>query len=455
MNSVINQSIGKTIQHCLMGTMLTLSIASMTYSTSTEAASIGNQGRYFTNKVTGTSETVNLSGNASQQTSQLQAAINRASNKANGGVVKVMGNDIKLAQIDLKANVRLEIQSGKTIKMADKVLFNLNRNGQGPRAPLMQNVEITSTGSGRFNIDVNKSAIFSNAIPVRVGHVKNFALSNFNIKDNYSIFPSLFMVADSDARTVANNATYGRIPEKGVVENISATKVAAGYALIQLFSGKKMRLKNLDAEGGLTIRLEPGSGRPSDYLNQAGPRVGNIADIKMIDIENTEGMAALFLKPHQKICSDITGSNIRGVNSAFTIMSNSSDSNTFSRGYFERTKFTGRISLTKTKNTPLADIGASSQYFVEPSESVGRTKIADFPNDPSGRRWHTKPMAPVLIASALNRNTVGTSAKGRFGIDISNANIIKTGNYERSTKVFYREDAIKLNNKPATAWINK
>lgn len=137
---------------------------------------------------------------------------------------------------------------------------------------------------------------------------------------------------------MANNATYGRIPEKGVVENISATKVAAGYALIQLFSGKKMRLKNLDAEGGLTIRLEPGSGRPSDYLNQAGPRVGNIADIKMIDIENTEGMAALFLKPHQKICSDITGSNIRGVNSAFTIMSNSSDSNTFSRGYFEKNK---------------------------------------------------------------------------------------------------------------------
>ena len=91
MNSVINQSIGKTIQHCLMGTMLTLSIASMTYSTSIEAASIGNQGRYFTNKVTGTSETVNLSGNASQQTSQLQAAINRASNKANGGVVKVRG----------------------------------------------------------------------------------------------------------------------------------------------------------------------------------------------------------------------------------------------------------------------------------------------------------------------------------------------------------------------------
>ncbi|PMG40090.1 hypothetical protein [Shewanella sp. 10N.286.52.B9] len=455
MNNVFNTSIGKTAQTCLLGSMLTLSMASMTYVAPTAAASIGNQGRYFTNKVTGATETVTLSGSAAVQTRALQAAIDRATNKPNGGVVKVMGNDLKLAQVDLKANVRLEIQSGKTIKMADKVLFNLNRNGQGPRAPLMQNVEITSTGNARFKIDVNKNAIFLNAIPVRVGYVKNFALSNFDIKDNYSIFPSLFMVADSDARTVANNATYGRIPQKGVVENISATKVAAGYALIQLFSGKQMRLKNLDAEGGLTIRLEPGSGRPSDYLNQAGPRVGNIADIKMIDIENTEGMAALFLKPHQKICSDITGTNIRGVNSAFTIMSNSSDSSTFSRGYFERTKFTGRISLTKTKNTPLADIGASSQYFVEPSESAGRTKIADFPNDPSGRRWHTKPIAPVLLASALNKNNVGTAVKGRFGIDISNANITKTGNYERATKVFYREDAVKLNDKAATVWINK
>lgn len=431
----------------LVTALLTASASSVV-----EAASIGNQGKYFTNKVTGASETITLSGNAATQTQTLNQAITRASNKNNGGVVIVKGNNILLNQVELKSNVRLEVQSGATIKMNDKVLFNIARDAG--RANKLENVEITSTGSGRFTIDVNRPEIFKNAIPMRVGYVYNFALSNFNIDDNYTIFPSLFMVADSDARKVANNATYSRIPEKGVVQNIKATKVAAGYALIQLFSGKTMRLKNLDAEGGLTIRLEPGSGRPNDYLNQAGPRVGNIEDIRMLNIHNKEGMAAIFLKPHQKICPKISGKNITATDSMFAIMSNSSDSTSFTRGNFNGAKFDTPIKLTKTKNAAVADMGASSQYFVVESERNKYSKIADFPRDPSGRRWHTKPIVPVLIASALTQNNAGSASKGRFGITI-NGTPTTQGSLERNEKILYRNDALRLNGKVATTWIEK
>lgn len=415
------------------------------------ADSIGNQGGFFSNNISGSSEVVRATGNA---TVLLQQAIDRASQKQGGGVVILRGDDITLGQIEMKSNVRLEIQSGATLKMASRVLFNLGRNGLGPRNPRLRNVEITSTGQGRFTIDVNKSQIFQNAIPVRVGYVRNFALSNFNIDDNYTIFPSVFMVADSDDRRVPNNLTYSRVPEKGVVQNITATNVATGYALIQLFSGKRMLLRDLDATGGLTIRLEPGSGRPSDFLNQAGPRVGNIEDIRMENIHNREGMAAIFLKPHEKICTGIFGRNITATDSAFAILTNSSDSNSFTRGTFEQIAFSSPIRLTQTNDLPLADIGASSQYFVVPSERIGRTRIADFPRDPSGRRWHTKPIAPVLLASSLNANDAGPREKGRFNITINGVPTTR-GNLESNTKILYRENAIRLNGSEATQWIER
>ncbi|WP_226702723.1 hypothetical protein [Microbulbifer elongatus] len=413
---------------------------------------------YFSNQVSSANtESITLTGTPAQQTSQLQGAINRASNKSQGGVVRLRAGEYRLTQVDLKSNTRLEIHPDTTLLMMDRVLFSAGRDATN-LPPQLENIEVTSTHPTRkFTIDVNNQEIFKNAIPFRIGFVRNFALSNVHIEDNYSIFPSIFLVADSDTRTVANNQTYDRVPEGGVIQNVTVDKVAAGYALVQLFSGTKVLMRDLSAQGGLTIRLEPGSGRPSDYLNQAGQHVGTIKKIRMQNIHNGEGMAAVFLKPHQKIMRDIHGTNITASDSAFAVMSNSSDSDTFTRGWLTNTRFDGVIRLDRTNNLALADIGPSSQYFVTRSEREGRTKLSDFPRDPSQRRWETKPIAPVLMASALNSGSTGSRNQGRYAFDIDSANIQASADLplERPERVLYREDALRLNGSIADEWINK
>ncbi|WP_144208199.1 hypothetical protein [Shewanella donghaensis] len=413
---------------------------------------------YFTNEVIDDEpEMVYPGGTTAEMVARLQDAINRATEEEMGGVVRMAPGEYVLTQINLKSNVRLEIDPEATIKMVDRALFSAGRDAKN-LPPKLYNIEITSTHpTKKFTVDVNNPVIFRNSIPFRVGYVENFAISNFHVEDNYSIFPSVFIVADSDIRKVENNETYNRIAVKGVVQNATNTKVATGYALVQLFSGRQVLLRDLTAQGGLTIRLEPGSGKPNDYLNRAGQNVGSITDIRMINIHNYEGMAAVFLKPHEKIIDNIWGTNITATDSAFAVMANASDSTTFTRGHFSNTRFDGVIRLDRTNDEAMADIGPSSMYFVTESERVGRTNYGSFPDDPSGRRKHTKPMVPVLIASAMNSEEDGPFEKGRYNYDISAADIQPSAilPLERPELVLYREDAVLVNGRSAHKWINE
>ncbi|WP_440877350.1 hypothetical protein [Thalassotalea sp. PLHSN55] len=441
--------------------------------------SIIDQGKaYFTNLVDDAQPTIitAIDGETwAEQTARVQAAIDAASLEHNGGVVQLVGEHFRLGHIELKNNVRVEVDPAATIDMMEKVLFDMGRGASNWVLPeRQQNIEVTSMVQGeKFTINVNRPVKKRNAIPFRVGYVYNYALSHFHIDDYYTIFPSVFIVADSDNRKEWHNSTYDRISFKGAIVNASSDEVHTGYALVQPFSGKRIYMKDLTAEGGLTIRLEPGSGKSNDWLNRAGPEVGNIAEVRLINIHNTDGMAALFLKSHEKIISDIHATNITATDSAFAVMSNSSDSKVFQRGRFENIKVDGLIKLDFTIDEPRADIGPSSQYFIVDShlaqlqadalidfEAGNRNNsnpiYGDLPLSPTGdmARRETKPMAPVLMASADSAETAGSRFLGRWHYDISSADIQGSDALalEHDTLTLYREEARLLNGRPGTDW---
>jgi len=441
--------------------------------------SIMDQGKaYFTNLVKDDSPTIieAINGEAwVDTTARLQAAINQASTEPNGGVIQLIGNHFRLGQIELKDNIRIEIDPNATIDMMEKVLFDMGRGATNFVLPdRQQNIEITSlVPEQKFTINVNRPTKKKNAIPFRVGYVYNYALSNFHVDDFYSIFPSVFIVADSDNRKEWNNLTYDRISFKGAIINASVDQVHTGYALVQPFSGKRIYMKDLTAQGGLTIRLEPGSGKSNDYLNRAGQQVGTIADVRLINIHNDEGMAALFLKSHQKIISDIHATNITATDSAFAVMSNSSDSKVFQRGRFENIKIDGIVRLDQTIDETHGDIGPSSQYFVVDShlntlqalalidfEAGNRNnsnpKYSDLPLSPTEdfARRETKPMAPVLMASADSQAQAGSRFLGRWHYNLSQADIQASQHLplEHTNLILYRENARLLNGRPGSDW---
>lgn len=442
-------------------------------------ASIEDNGRsYFTNYINDEEPVIFMSKSGetwSDQTKRLQQIINHASLKAKGGVIKLIGDEFRLGQIELKNNIRLEIDANATIFMMEKVLFDMGRGASNTYFPERQhNIEITSLQPNqKFTIDVNKKDKKRNAIPFRVGYVYNFSLSNFHIDDYYTIFPSVFIVADSDNRKEWNNQTYARTAFKGALINASANNVHTGYALVQPFSGKRLYFKDLDAEGGLTVRLEPGSGKSNDYLNRAGQLVGTIADVRLINIHNSNGMAALFLKSHQKIISQIHATNITATDSAFSIMSNSSDSKEFERGYFQDIKVDGIVRLDRTTNDILSDIGPSSQYYVPDSHLAELQALAladyeagnrsnsnpiysDLPLSPTEdyARRETRSIAPILMASSDSKDSVGSRFLGRWQYDLSNAQIEPSNTIalEHANLDLYRDSAKLLNGRDATDW---
>ncbi|KMT66080.1 hypothetical protein [Catenovulum maritimum] len=416
--------------------------------------------------------------NASFNTNQVQQAINRAANSSNkGGAVHFAAGTYYLGMLDLKSNVRLEIDPNAKIIMTGDVLFNIGRDSSRLQAQI-ENIEITSTDtSKKFVIDVNKpnpvkGQPLERSAPFRVAYVKNFALNGFLIKDNYTLLPDVFLVADSDNRKVANNSTYNRIPEQGVIQNASATRVATGYALVQLFSGKKVFMRNLFSTGGLTVRLEPGSGYiDRDYLNQAGPNVGSITDIRLQNIRNKAGMASLFMKPHEKIMRNIWVKDLTATDSAFALVVDHSNSvPKGSRGSIRSSSINGKVKLTKTtaasSKSKLADIGYA-QHFYLPQSQITELRDAglalnygNLKDDPSTERKESYPIAPMLMASAYASNNLygaqadlnelaneGTAKEdlGRFRINISNASF-EGVNLERNESVLYRSQARTMSN---------
>lgn len=443
----------------------------------TVKANVGTKNlTFFINKVNVKATKIFRNGVAT--TSQVNNEIERISNLG-GGVIKFFSGTYTLGQINLKSNIRIEVSNNVKFiidrSKGNSTLFNLGRNANSMQG-VISNVEIIGASdnpSSWFKIDLSNFKKLDTATPFKVSFVKNFAISRFVILDNYTLNPSVFLVADSkylgrDANGRANYdlSTFNRIPVQGVVKNAKATGIGTGYALVQPFSGKRLYFENLEGEQGITVRLEPGSGKSNDDLNlTASKKMGSIDDIFIKNVSNKLGFAALFIKPHAKICNNIYATGLHAENSLSTLyIASASLLPQSRRGKFTNTTFEN-ISFKQTiankvssgtnnlvaSNYP-CDTGVEGLRLMTEKH---RQKLVTVRNsrspkpgvysliikDAGGQRYKTHPIAPVIFTSKYAANSVG-NVPGRYNVKIPSLGNIKVqGGIFNGSKVVYRSDA--------------
>ncbi len=458
----------------------------------------GNTRTFYTNTFNAAQRGRVTSFTPTASSSDINREITRLSNLG-GGVIYLRrgGNNIYnfSSTITLQSNIRITIDPRVTIRLANNrvVLFSIGRQNNG--GARVNNVEIVCASNrpaDRFTIDfrrrpgiasaaVNRDNDRSNNQPninpataFRVGFVNNFALSGFTINGNYTTNPSVFIVPDDNR---GNVNTYNRIARNGVVRNASADRIALGYALVQLFSGDNILLQNLRGTEGITVRLEPGSGRGNDQINRVSVGGGNgaITNIRLDNVTNIRGYTALFLQPHSKDCRNIDANRIIATNSfcaAFItspVLMPESNRGSFRGVNIRSATITGsnpnipsggnlanRLRAVRNGNLFNAQMNLESTVFLLPShrEAV-RNVFQDsrssmprpgfptlFPLDGSRVRFASQTSAGIIVASSLTQNNAGPARLGRYSVNVNASNVNGAfANANRNRRVLYRSDA--------------
>ncbi|MGG1554060.1 hypothetical protein [Paenibacillus ferrarius] len=420
---------------------------------------------YFENKITPQKKKTVKPGDS---LSSIQAKLDE------GGIILFTSGTYNLGVMKINtSNTRIEVVEDAVFNMSSNILFDIRP--VTVTSPRIENVEIKTLGNGRFTINTNGNK-GGDKRPVRITNVKNFAVSGINIAGNYEGQPFVVLAPyqDGSPGTImvngeqTYNPIFGLVPTYGVIQNVGATGIHGGYATVQLFGGDNILLRNIDGDHGVTVRLEPGSGKDTDNMSLAGPDLGSLHDIALVNIRNTNGFTAVYMKPHAKVNHDITLENISAVNSAFAIHADvaefKADDNvavtyggeTYNvhrkRGRFENVKLLGDITLTQQGVDKLAWFAISDVLYIDYSKRDGSGNYADYAPSIEGSKRLTTPIVPVLMISQEHRtDTTFSVERGNFTLDFSAANIQSIGfthSLAAHGGVLYREDARTKTNKP-------
>ncbi|WP_281882952.1 hypothetical protein [Paenibacillus sp. YYML68] len=422
---------------------------------------------YFTNKVTTTNKKI---VNPGDSLSSIQSKLD------SGGVIQFSAGTYNLGTMKItKSNTRVEVHEDATFNMSSNILFDIRPATVS--SPRIENIEIASIGPGRFLIKTNGNK-GGDKRPVRLTNVKNFAVSGIQIQGNYEGQPFIVLVPyqDGSPGTILVNGVkkynpiFGLVPTFGVIQDVGATGIHGGYATVQMFGGDNVLMRNIDGENGVTVRLEPGSGQDTDNTSMSGPDLGALRDITLVNVNNKNGFAAVYLKAHAKVNRNITLTNITATNSGSTVHTDVSEfhrgdkvtvtynGDTYDverkRGRFENVKLKGNIKLTQTGTSKLAWFAISDLLYIDYSKRNGDGDYADYaPNIDNSKRL-TTPIAPVLMLSHEYRSDTSFSIeRGTYTMDFSGATIQSVGfSHSLATNggVLYREDARTKLNKPLT-----
>lgn len=422
---------------------------------------------YFENKVSATNKKLVSPG---ETLSSIQAKLD------GGGIIQFAAGTYNLGTMKInESNTRIEVNQGAIFNMSSNILFDIRP--ATVNSPRIQNIELSSIGPGRFTINT-KGNKGGDKRPVRLTNVKNFAVSGIHINGNYEGQPFVVLVPYQDGspgRLLVNgeqiyNPIFGLVPTQGVVQDVSATKIHGGYATVQLFAGDNVLLRNIDGENGVTVRLEPGSGKDTDYTSMSGPNLGAIRNVELVNVHNRNGFAAVYLKAHAKVNRDITLTDITATDSAFAIHSDVSEfhaddkvtvtynGQTYDvhrdRGRFENVKLKGTIKLTKQSPNKLAWFAIADLLYIDYTKREGNGDYSNYAVSICGTKRLTSPVVPVLMLSHEYRSdTTFSIERGTYTLDYSNASIQAVGfSHSLATNggILYREDARSKNNKPLT-----
>ncbi|GJM64272.1 hypothetical protein [Persicobacter diffluens] len=255
-------------------------------------------------------DTVTFEGTSSADINNLMQQLSQ-----NGGsVIRIPQGQYLWEDIILKSNIHLVFESGAVVKperSTTRRIFNLGGDGGGDNGRI-ENVSIAALDE-RFTVDMNDAAYSNEKILVcRIGRINNFSISGFNIRDRRSAVASICLVF------VGNTSERSPFPTNGAITDISQTNAHTGYGLIQCYSADHVLFRQLDCEGGVTLRMETDDRVMKDEI-KFGEKEGGIHDIFAYDIKCSKGIGPVMFSPHFTTNGEVTIQKVEATACAFAV----------------------------------------------------------------------------------------------------------------------------------------
>ena len=252
-----------------------------------------NEDRFYVNKIPSVEVVVTLNGNCSTSDSQLLNQQIASLSSSGGGVIRIRKGTYCLKDVLLRSNIHIKIDSDVIIQpdLAGVVAGrNINMFIVGEDF-YVENVAITNSDED----STDSSTWFKGHIPagddlgvrfVEFGNVKNFKFSGLSLTDNYSRFSNIVL-------NLPSSENVDEASTNGVIKNVVMTGMHVGYGVVQMQTGKSVLYKNLDGQGGVTLRVETGAAA-TNQVNKI-----TVDDVVGRNITSRFGDAAFNMSPHR------------------------------------------------------------------------------------------------------------------------------------------------------------
>lgn len=249
---------------------------------------------------------------ATDDSAQLQQAVNELSEKGGGKIIIPAGN-YSFIGIDVKSNIHLEvhylavirptayIEYGKKNKFKNYKIFSFGQN-----SAVAKNILFTSNDEAKkFTIDLTHATNTQIAV-FALRNIENFLFSNILIQDNQTTFSSFTL-----GLTPYKGDHF--FPRNGVIKNCTTTNADYGYGLVQTQAGKNILFENISGQGGVTLRLETGENKMNNLQK------GSVHDIVGRNIECHDGNAGVMISPHAMHNGIVTIDGVTTTNCGFGV----------------------------------------------------------------------------------------------------------------------------------------
>jgi len=293
---------------------ITLLLLMVTFETTAQSRLGANEASFYTNRIGPQRKMLRLTGaNNGNDSRTLNNEITRMSNQG-GGIIRLLKPNnrpyIYLRNVALKNKVHIKIASNVTLRPwfggsrpKNVSIFDFGLTSR------IRDVAITCERENSTNSNDYFKVLLSGGSSERTTMVFSHAVTNFKISgikftDSNTVFSNLEFNLNSTQSRAA-----GDISNKGLVKNIISFKNHVGYGIVQVRAGKNILFKNLEGEGGVTLRIESG------FIPAIRSKQATIDRIVGRNITVRKGDAAVMLSPHRVNQGRVDVSGIKAFNS--------------------------------------------------------------------------------------------------------------------------------------------
>lgn len=223
------------------------------------------------------------------QSATLQAAIDSLA-KQGGGILFIPKGTYRFGSVSMRSNIHMEVEAGTVLRpvLNKKKKVNMLLFGAGDKnsSEFIENCSISGRG-GRYIVDYSDTDP-AERLGVRfaaLSLVRNFSIADADIRDAYTVYCG-FVMSPSRAKDTTGWAITR--PTQGELRDCTITHANAGYGLVQFHGAQDVYLENIEATGGVTLRLESGA---------SNANLG-VFDICAKNVRSLDGRCAVLLSPH-------------------------------------------------------------------------------------------------------------------------------------------------------------